>query len=93
MFELKQIIPEKIHDVDRRTYGRYVANWTYLSSFLASGVTLTELGILLSLEINGKARDFIISRLLGRITTFYRLTLQDECAAMVTRIKEEKAKK
>ena len=84
MWALNQILPEKITTEESRIYGRHAANWTYLSAFLASGADLHELGILLYIELNGKKRDFMISRLLGKIGTAYRTALQNECAELIS---------
>lgn len=78
MWKVKDIIPEELTRNQRRQYSRVGANWTYLASFLASGVTKEELGILLKLELEGKRRDFIITRLLGKLCTCYREYLYKE---------------
>ncbi len=57
---------------------RYISNWTYLSSFLACNPDLATLGSLLRLEVEGKRRDFILSRIMGKIHTEIRKKLQEE---------------
>jgi len=92
MWAFEQIVPTELTNEEKKIYTRYSANWTYLSAFLASrAVTLRELGIMLKLEIDGKGRDFIIARLLGRIGTLYREHLQYE--AFTCRDEEAKRKK
>ena len=80
---LAQILPEKITPRQREAYSRAIGNWNYCSHFLSNGATKKDIGILLKLELDGERRDFMLSRLLGRLTTFYREDLKKELDKML----------
>lgn len=78
MWKVNEIIPKELTYDQKHKYSKVCANWTYLAAFLATGATKEELGILLKLELEGKHRDFIITRLLGKLCTCYREYLYKE---------------
>jgi len=71
-------MPKKLSDEQRRIYSRYSSNWAYLSNCLTNGASREEVGIMLKIEIEGKKRDHIINRLLGRLATMYRQEIKKE---------------
>lgn len=59
-------------------YGRVLQNTTYLANYMATDPSEYDIQILLKMELIDKRRDFIISRLLGRLTTLFRRNAQQD---------------
>lgn len=60
-------VPETVSAMQRAKYAQYGSNWTYLAAHMAMGLSDQELGILLRLELDGRNRQSIVSRLIGAI--------------------------
>ena len=67
---------------------RHLANWTYLNAYLAQGTDVEEVGYFILLELAGKKRDFILSRLIGRLGSLIRDRLRSEIYAQLQGAKE-----
>lgn len=77
--KLKDMIPKPITASQYEAYGRIINNMTYLSVYLADKkVTKEDVCILIKIELENKRRDYVFSRLLGKLTTFYRRELREE---------------
>ena len=78
MPRLANILPAEITAKHHALYARALGNWSYLSHFLANGPTREEVGILLKMELDGERRDFMITRLTGKLNTMYREELKKD---------------
>ena len=78
MPRLANLLPAEITAKHHALYDRALGNWSYLSHFLANGPTREEVGILLKMELDGERRDFMITRLTGKLNTMYREELKKD---------------
>lgn len=78
MPRLANILPAEITAKHHALYDRALGNWSYLSHFLSNGPTREEVGILLKMELDGERRDFMITRLTGKLNTMYREELKKD---------------
>lgn len=76
----------KLTSQDRAKYAPHIGNINYLSSYLADGATHRDAGLMLLLELEGDRRPFILNRLMGKLTTFYRKELKEEVDNFLHRV-------
>jgi hypothetical protein len=82
MWNIEDIIPAEVTPMEKEKYEKYIGNYIYLHNYFSYGVTLAELGIMLKLELEGRKRDFIISRIRGKIGSMYTEYLKKQTQEM-----------
>lgn len=75
---LCDIMPSTLTLEQREKYSSHIGNINYLTDYLATEPSAYEVGILIKLEIEGKQRAYIFSRLLGRLATIVRKKMKNE---------------